>query len=124
VLSLVITLGIMGFAGIGFNYVNMAAIAILLGIGIDYGVYMIQAANEMDAPLGPRGLARNVYRNIIVCAMTTTAGFGSLITVSFKGVSSLAWIINIGVAANMIMAAGLFLTKKRHMLSTAPAAKE
>ena len=47
-------------------------------------------------------------------------GFGSLITVSFKGVSSLAWIINIGVAANMIMAASLFLTIKRHM---SPAAK-
>ncbi|MBF0319146.1 MAG: MMPL family transporter [Nitrospirae bacterium] len=117
--SMVVTLGVMGYAGIGFNYINMASIAILLGIGIDYGVYMMQAANEMDGATDNGGLARSAYRNIIICALTTIAGFGSLITVSFKGISSLAWIINIGVAANMIMAASLFLVIKRQVQPTA-----
>ena len=37
-----VTLGLMGLVGLNFNFINIAALPLLLGIGFDYGVYVCQ----------------------------------------------------------------------------------
>ncbi len=106
----ILTCGIMGYMDIGFNYINMASIALLFGIAIDYGVYLVQAVSE-----GGRKdyrVIRHAFKNMLICSVTTMVGFGSLVTTNFRGISSLGAVIVIGVvsclaAATLILPASL-----------------
>ena len=108
--GLLLTLGLMGLAGIPLNFINVAAIPLLLGIGVDYGVYIMQDHIEAGSVSGgpPESSVKRVGAAIIMCALTTVAGFGSLVTMPFKGLASLGIIISIGVAA-CLFAALIFL---------------
>ncbi|MBI5235983.1 MAG: MMPL family transporter [Deltaproteobacteria bacterium] len=90
------TLGLMGLVGLNFNFINIAAMPLLLGIGIDYGVYIMQDYAENGSS---STILANVGSPVIMCGLTTIAGFGSLATVGFKGIASMGIIIGIGVVA-------------------------
>lgn len=96
----ILTLGVMVTAGIKFNYMNIAAIALILGIGVDYSVYVLQGylekSDDICANLG------RTWKSVIMCALTTLAGFGSLMTMSFSGIASLGAVITIGVVVCLI----------------------
>ncbi len=91
-----VTLGLMGLIGLNFNFINIAALPLLLGIGIDYGVYVCQDYAENGSS---SSILENVGVPVIMCGLTTIAGFGSLATVGFKGIASMGIIISIGVIA-------------------------
>ncbi|MBI5885429.1 MAG: MMPL family transporter [Deltaproteobacteria bacterium] len=118
--GLLLTLGFMGLAGIPLNFINIAAIPLLLGIGVDYGVYIMQdhveAGSFSDEP--PESSVARVGVAVIMCALTTIAGFGSLVTMPFKGLASLGIIISIGVtaclfAAMVLLPAIIHYTRRR-----------
>lgn len=102
----ILTIGFMGLTGIKFNYINIGAISLLFGIGIDYGVYILQEHLEKREKSTEASI-KHVGKAVIMCAMTTIAGFGSLMTMEFKGIATLGAIITIGVVACLISA--LFL---------------
>lgn len=108
-IGMLLTLGFMGVAGVPLNFINVAAIPLLLGIGVDYGVYIVQdhveACSISDEP--PESSVARVGAAVIMCALTTVAGFGSLVTMPFKGLASLGIIISIGVAACLFAAMAL-----------------
>lgn len=93
-LGFVYTGGLMGAAGVDFNYINIGVVTLIFGIGVDYGVYMIQGY-DTD---GLKGIARS-SRSVFMCALTSAVGFGSLMTMSFKGVASFGSIVVMGIAA-------------------------
>lgn len=98
----ILTLGVMAAAGIKFNYMNIAAVALILGIGVDYAVYVLQGylekTDDICANLG------RTWKSVIMCALTTLAGFGSLMTMSFSGIASLGLVITIGVVICLLTA--------------------
>jgi predicted RND superfamily exporter protein len=104
--GIVCTLGVMGTAGISFNYINISAIAMIFGISVDYGVYFMQSFLEQrgdrDNPL-----IKHAFKNIVICSLTTIAGFGSLIFTNFRGISSLGQVIIIGIISCLVMSAVL-----------------
>lgn len=104
--GLLLTLGFMGLFGLPLNFINIAAIPLLLGIGVDYGVYVMQ--DYIEAGLAssalPESAVARVGAAVIMCALTTIAGFGSLVTMPFKGIASLGIIISIGVTACLLAA--------------------
>ncbi len=104
--GIICTLGLMGFAGISFNYINIAAIAMIFGISVDYGVYFMQSFLESDRTENSK-LVRHAFKNIVICSLTTMAGFGSLIYTNFRGISSLGQVIIIGIVSCFIMSAAL-----------------
>ncbi|MBI5970692.1 MAG: MMPL family transporter [Deltaproteobacteria bacterium] len=93
----IITLGVMGLTGLNFNFINIGAVPLLLGIGVDYGVYVMQDHLENKGPSHEAAL--RVGGAVALCALTTIAGFGSLVTFAFKGISTLGVVISIGVTA-------------------------
>jgi predicted RND superfamily exporter protein len=93
-LGFVYTGGLMGAAGVDFNYINIGVVTLIFGIGVDYGVYMIQGYSRG----GMQGVARS-SRSVFMCALTSAVGFGSLMTMSFKGVASFGSIVVMGIAA-------------------------
>src|SRR3989337_1940461 len=72
-----ITLGFMGLTGMQFNYINIGAVTLLFGIGVDYGVYIMQ--DYLESRQGSAEASVNhAGKTVTMWAMTTIAGFGSL----------------------------------------------
>ncbi|HHL39933.1 MAG TPA: hypothetical protein ENJ37_05455 [Deltaproteobacteria bacterium] len=93
------TAGLMGLAGVDFNFINVGAAPLVFGIGVDYGIYMVRGWDEG----GEEGLA-SAGRSVLMCAATSVAGFASLTALSFKGLASLGTVIVMGIGASMAAA--------------------
>lgn len=68
-------LAFMSLGGVSLNPVNLVAPTLVLGLGVDYGAFMVARAREEG------GMAAAVRRNgraLVVAALTTIAGFGCL----------------------------------------------
>lgn len=91
----VLTVGTMGILGMRFNFFNVAGIGLIFGFGVDYGIYLMQAHIERGS-----GMASSAVRltggNIILCAVTTIASCGSLITTHYRGLASVGAVLCLG----------------------------
>jgi len=103
-------LAAMGAMGEKLNLANTMAVPLLLGIGVDYGIFLAVLAqqaeknNEARAQLVDRFKAS--FHAIAHTAITSFVGFGTLVVTSTPAVQSLGRVIAIGVAACLV---GAFL---------------
>jgi predicted RND superfamily exporter protein len=99
----------MGILRLSFNFFNVAGIALIFGFGVDYGIYLMQAHVEeaSDASAGPEAV-RAVGGSIVLCAATTLASCGSLITSHYRGLASIGAVLCLG-ALFCLVATLLFL---------------
>lgn len=115
--GMVATLGIMPLLSLQFNYANFIALPIIVGIGIDYGVHLVSRWQEEPAHYLEAGF-RETGRAIVLSALTTMVGFGSLLGSSYPGLRSIDWVTSLGVftcmlAALIMLPAVLVLVKQR-----------
>jgi predicted RND superfamily exporter protein len=83
--------------GLAFNYTNIIALPLLLGIGVDSGIHIVQRARE-GSSVSVRALLRSsTIRATILSAVTTIAGFGSLAFSAHPGTASLGLVLTIGL---------------------------
>jgi len=94
-LGFVFTVGVMGYANISFNVFNISAIALIFGLGVDYGIYVIQAY-LMEDTMDVGNALRISGKNVIMCAAPIVAGCGSLITAKFIGIATIGLVLSIG----------------------------
>jgi len=95
-------LAIMSLAGWSWNLLNLMAVPLLLGTGVDYGIFMQLALRRHG---GDRArVQRSVGRALLLCGSTAIAGFGSLAWSSNAGMASLGKICATGIALNMLIA--------------------
>jgi hopanoid biosynthesis associated RND transporter like protein HpnN len=97
-------LGLMGALGIAFNPVNIMTIPLLVGIGVTNGIHILNRYSEESCP---SMLAKSTGKAVLVSALTTIAGFGSLMLAHHRGIASLGYVMSIGVAACLIAALAL-----------------
>lgn len=102
-LGLLLTVGVMGYFRLSFNFINIGTIALISGFGVDYGIYMMQAYLKEDKRDVENAL-RISGKNIIMCAATTIAGCGSLVTARFAGIASIGVVLSIGAVSCSIIA--------------------
>ena len=95
-LSLLMLLTVMRLAHWDWNLMNMTAIPLLLGAGIDYGIHMQLGLRRHGGDIA--ATRRTVGRALLLCAGTTIAGFGSLSWSTNTGLASLGRICATGVA--------------------------
>lgn len=95
----VMMVGVMAMFDIKLNFVNMVVIPLIIGIGIDYGVYMVHRwrsegynASRIDMVI------RSTGRGIVYCALTTIMGFGSLVFAHYRGLQGMGKILGIGIS--------------------------
>lgn len=97
------TLGAMFLLDLRYNFVNMIAVPILLGIGVDDGVHFVHrlrlAQGSPDLGAGLREAGASVGRAIFLTSVTTIAGFGSIALYPHRGMASLGVVLALGVAA-------------------------
>lgn len=100
VLGVLLIFGVMGAAGIDFNVVNFVALPISVGIGAVYGVHALHRMREMKSEAL---LTTSTGHAILLSGLTTIAGFASLMTARHQGLSSLGFVISVGVVANLMV---------------------
>jgi hypothetical protein len=84
------TVGIMGAAGFDFNLANSIFMPLVVGAGVEYGVIIIYRWREGRAGYGRLPLSTG--KGVILAALTTTIGFGTLMISNHRGIFSLGFV--------------------------------
>ncbi len=103
VVGVVFTLGIMGLCGFPLNPANMIAFPLILGVGVDNGVhvlhdYLLRRAEKRTT------ISYAIGRGVLVKALTTMIGFGTLMISTERGLVGLGFILMLGVGCSMLTA--------------------
>jgi predicted exporter/lauroyl/myristoyl acyltransferase len=93
-------LAAMKLIGWQWNLLNLMALPLILGTGVDYSIFMQLALRRCGGDL--QLAHRSVGRALLLCGGTATAGFGSLGFSSNAGMSSLGRVCAVGIAGNML----------------------
>ena len=83
------------------NLVNLVALPLLIGIDVDYGIYLVSLARP-GKPISHAESRRRVATSgysVMISAAANVLGFGSLLTTSVPAIQSLGRAVGIGVAA-------------------------
>ncbi len=91
--------GFMGWRHIPFNPANIMTLPLVIGIGVTNGIHIL---NRFAEEQNPSILAKSTGKAVLVSALTTMAGFGSLIPAKHQGIASLGSVMTVGVATCMI----------------------
>jgi len=91
--GLICMLGIMGMLGLEFNIFNIAATILIIGICVDYGIFMVCRLSEASDP------AAN--RSVLVSGLTTLAGLGALALARHPSMQSIGITVLLGVGAGI-----------------------
>ncbi|MFO7763818.1 MAG: MMPL family transporter [Wenzhouxiangellaceae bacterium] len=102
-----LTLAAMALFDLPFNFANVVALPLLLGVAVDNGIHLVA---RHRAGLLPDGnvLRTATARAIVVGAMITAGGFGNLAFSPHSGTASLGIILAMGLAL-MVVATLVFL---------------
>lgn len=82
----------MAACGVSLNLANFFGVSMLFGLGVDGGVHILHRAREGGDPRAWMWTRRAV----VLSAVTTAAGFGTLLLASHRGLQSLGWLILVG----------------------------
>ena len=96
-------LGLMALIGIKYNYANIIALPLVIGLGVDYGVWYAHRRFEL-LDLSPWQVAVISGKPILLAAGTTFAGLGAITLAEYRGVSSMGIAITIGLACCLLAA--------------------
>jgi uncharacterized protein len=91
----------MGLLGWEFNLANLFAVPIIIGTAVDNGVNMLyrwREERDKSAPI----LTKAVGKSVTICSLTTIAGFAALISANHRGISSLGWVLSVGVTLILV----------------------
>ena len=100
-LSGVCLLATMALAGWTWNLMNLMALPLMLGTGVDYTIFIQLALRRHGGDL--LAVRRSVGRALMLCGATAVAGFGSLAFSSNLGMASLGKVCAVGIGANALV---------------------
>jgi len=98
ILGTVWMVGVMKLLGMKLNILNVMAVPLILGIGIDDGVhiihrYRIEVKNKLRIIFSSTGKA------VLLTSVSTFLAFGSMGFATYKGIASLGITLSIGIVA-------------------------
>ncbi len=113
-MGVLLTLGILGLFGVPLNPANMIAFPLILGVGVDNGVHVLHDYLLRRAE-GRSTISHAIGRGVMVKALTSMIGFGTLMISSEHGLAGLGLILTLGVGCSMLSAL-VFLPAALHLL--------
>ena len=99
-----VLMAVMSATGIAWNFVNIGAIPLCLGLGLDFHIHMVHALRHGGQHGGD---TRAVSRALAYCGLSTGLAFGALSFSSNAGLSSFGTCAMTGVLATLFSAAFL-----------------
>lgn len=95
----------MAVFGWSWNLLNLMAIPLLIGSGVDYSIHMQLALRRYQGDIAT--VRHIVGRALFLCAATTTVGFGSLAWSNNAGLASLGAVCATGIACTFLTSTAL-----------------
>lgn len=92
--TMTLLIGIMSWLGIKFDYVNIMALPIIIGIGVDDGVHIIHRY-LIEKNILPAMISTG--RGILLSSLTTSAAFGTMMLGTYQGFVSFGLVLVIGI---------------------------
>jgi predicted exporter len=93
--TLICLVAIMGLLQWSWNLMNMTALPLLLGAGVDYSIHIQLALKRYAGDIAQ--VRRSVGNAILLCGASTAAAFASLGFASNPGLASLGRVVAIGI---------------------------
>jgi predicted RND superfamily exporter protein len=103
VVGVLLSLGVLGLLGLPLNPANMIAFPLILGVGVDNGVHILHD-HLLRRREGRDGVSQAIGRGVLVKALTTMIGFGTLMISTERGLVGLGFILTLGVGCSMLAA--------------------
>ena len=103
-ISVITTLGLMGYVGVHITMVSMAVFPILIGLGIDYS---IQFHNRFEEDESAYTTIKQTGKAILIAVIATILGFVSLFVSPVPMIKDFGLMLTIGVVISFI--GGLFI---------------
>ena len=95
-LGILFMLGTLALLGTSLNFMNIAVAPMIIGIGIDDGIHILNRYLEKNK-YNLRETIIYTGNSIIMTSLTTIIGFGALMLAEFPGVSSIGLVALLGV---------------------------
>lgn len=110
--AVIITLGITGYLGITITVVTMVAAAMIMALGISYGInvthsyYLLRKNFTQKESI--KHLNREIIRALLGSSLTTSAGFLALLAGVMPAMKSLGIVLALGISVTLVISV-LFL---------------
>lgn len=106
-ISVLITLGITGYIGITITVVTMVAAAMIMALGISYGINIIYEYYNLRQKLSKKEslieLNKGLIRALVGSSLTTSAGFLALLFGVIPAMKSLGIVLSIGIVVTLFV---------------------
>ncbi len=89
-------LGTMALVGMRLNFMNIMVLVTIIGMGSDYGLHIQHRCAAASREKQERAFIQS-GRSVLLSALTTIAGFGSLAFTDYGAMSSIGWATNFGI---------------------------
>jgi uncharacterized protein len=114
-LASIMTAALTVVVGMPFNYANIIALPLLVGIGVDNGIHVV---HRMHTDAAARLFETSTMRAVLASGLTTVASFGNLAFSAHAGTASMGILLALGLVASMaatliVLPAWLELTRQR-----------
>jgi isopenicillin-N N-acyltransferase-like protein len=97
--ALVLAAGTFALLGVPWNAVSMASMVLILGLGLDYGVFMAEGER--------RGASAHTGYAVLLSALTTLTGFGILVVARSPALFGVGLAVLVGMSTAAITALAL-----------------
>jgi predicted RND superfamily exporter protein len=87
--------------GLQFNFANIIALPLLLGVGVDNGIHMVHRMRT-EPPAAGGLLTTSTSRAVFASNLTTIASFGNLAFVSHRGMASMGQLLTLGMLVTLV----------------------
>jgi hopanoid biosynthesis associated RND transporter like protein HpnN len=118
-MGIVVTFGLLGSLNLPLNPANLMAVPMILGIGVDYSVYVVHEYLEQK---GRYRMSPGTAIAVTVDSLTTLLGYGSLLIASHRGLKSLGTVLTLAVTFCTLMSVIVlpafltWITRKRPLI--------
>jgi predicted exporter len=97
-LGIGVTLAAFGYAHVSINLFNMLALMLVLGVGVNYAVFLREGAMRASADRGA------VWTGVLLSAATTLLSFGMLAMSSMPALRSFGATLSVGIMVSVMLA--------------------
>jgi hopanoid biosynthesis associated RND transporter like protein HpnN len=86
--------------GIPFNFANIIALPLLVGVGVDNGIHLVHRMRT-EPPKDGEPLNTSTSRAVLASGLTTIASFGNLAFSAHVGMASMGQLLTVGMAVTL-----------------------
>ena len=102
-LAFLLTVAMLVLCKIPFNFANVIALPLILGVGVDYGVYLVQRG-RVAASAHVNLLQTSTARAVLFGALITMANFVNLMFTPHPGMVSMGVLLTVGLGMTLLCA--------------------